>query len=534
MALILLFFSFLLAILQVIMLHSQEYPNTDQHSPVAEQKAQEYTERIRKGEDVRHILNGLPKTLLSALLRRAYYSLIPAEYRARTSQELTEHWNLPLIDITKMAQEQANQRFVIMCLQYHEQTSPCSSDEPYCQAKNEQWSEAFFSREHTFDTEKARQIIQVLKDWTIYGDTLYAHLVGRALRLQKGVDYNARDPKGPVDLREFQQARSRYVEKWLQNPGNRQWFNALEAFHQEHKNKDLSFAKKTVRIRHPDGTIHEKQRWTTPYSYQDGWIYYETNYFDEARASFVQPDREKTRYRAYINVECKDIVPTFSNIIAELRAHAALQKVGFQMKIADENIYGDTEEERSTERERAALKVMRQRDKIVLYLGDEGMRHALPILQAYAAKNAHTLSNEGVLLAQPLIDTHGKSIPGITITSAVTGLSPDPADKSPEYTSFNKMQEKIIEASLRTIRQALQDPQAVARIDTAKPRLALRQRLASLSPGVSLREFVQIFMTDAEGEAFLQNNLQQVYPQWAKAFGMKETAIAFKEHPVNA
>ncbi len=512
---------------------SQEYINEQQRSPVAEQKAREYTERIRAGEDVRYILNGLPKTFLRPLLQHAYRSLIPAEYRTRTSQELAAHWNIPLIDITKMTQEQANRYFVIMCLHWHEEEVVSASNEPRCRVMNAPRSEVFFFREHTFDAEKARQVMQILKDWTVYGDTLYAHLVGRAVRLQKGIDYNIHDPHGPVDLKDFQQARSKYVARWLQNPGNRQWFDDLDAFHQTHKNTDLSFEKKTVYIRQPDGTLHDKQRWTTPYFYQDGWVYYETNYFDGAKGSLVQPDREQTQYRVYLNMECKDIVSTFSHLIAELRAHPLLQRVGFQMKIADENIYGDTEEQRSTERERTALKVMHQRDKIVLYLGDEGIRHALPILRAYAEKNAHILSDEGVLLAQPLIGTHGQSIPGITITSETKGLSPDPLDPQPEYATFNKMQEKIIEASLRSIKQALQDPQAVARIDSAKPRLALRQRLASLSPRSSLREFAQVFTTDAEGELFLQNNLQRAYPPWAKAFGMKETAIAFKARSPN-
>lgn len=56
----------------------------------------------------------------------------------------------------------------------------------------------------------------------------------------------------------------------------------------------------------------------TPYLYEDGWLYYETNFFDESKGEFKQPDREKTQYRVYFNVDGGDIMLTFWEVIEEL------------------------------------------------------------------------------------------------------------------------------------------------------------------------------------------------------------------------
>lgn len=77
---------------------------------------------------------------------------------------------------------------------------------------------------------------------------------------------------------------------------------------------------------------------------------------------------------------------------------------------------GKTEEDRKKEREKMAMDVMNQRDRIVLYLGDKGIGRALPILQKYAEKHKQKFNKEGVLLSQALTDQNGQEIPGINVT----------------------------------------------------------------------------------------------------------------------
>lgn len=404
-----------------------------------------------------------------------------------------------------------------------EQVTQTIAEQP---AQIERQAESPLSRENHFGDKEAEQILQVMKDWAKYGSNLYNHLTGKAAKLEKGVDYKI-NPNGEPDLASYREARQKKAEEWFNDPGNKKWFEDFQKFNQEHSGKDLSFEKKTVKVKQPDGSFADKQRLTTPYLYEQGWLYYETNSFDEQKGEFKQPDREPNKYRVYFNLDGEDIMSTFGEVIEELNQDPELQKLGFQIKTAEARLVEKTEEGRKKEMERMATDIMNQRDRIVLYLGDKGIERALPILQKYAEKNKQKFNKEGVLLSQALTDKNGQEIPGLSVTSETKGKSPDKTDKDPGYNSFSLMQEKILESSLRSLITALKNPQTVEQIGATNPNL--KERLLKLDPKASTNDYLRAMVADAEGEQFLTKNLKTIYPQWSKAFGMSDRNIAFKE-----
>jgi len=65
------------------------------------------------------------------------------------------------------------------------------------------------------------------------------------------------------------------------------------------------------------------------------------------------------------------------------------------------------------------------KDKIVLYVGEKGINHALKLIQEYIQKNKAKFIKKTVLLAQKLYDMDGKEVIGASISSDVKGVSPD-------------------------------------------------------------------------------------------------------------
>lgn len=394
--------------------------------------------------------------------------------------------------------------------------------------------------ENIFDDEKANQVVAVMKDWAKYGGKLYDHLTGKDPRLEEGVDWQ-RNSDGSVNRESYRVAVSKKAEAWLTDPGNQKWFDDFVKFHKEHT-KEMSSEEKKVRIRNVDGTFSEKMKRTAPYLYQDGWLYHESNYFDEQKGEMTQPEREKTKYRAYINVGGEDLMQTFGDVIEALGNDPELKRLGFQIKTADARISetvpkdkykpnGEmrpaTEEEKRAEQAGMAMNVMNQRDRIVVYLGEKGIERAIPILRRYAEQNRAKFEKYGVLFSQTLKDSGGKEIPGISLTSETKGKSSDPSEVNSEYKSFSDMQDKVLQSSLRSLKAALRNPKTLEGMHANYPRV--KERLARLKPNASQEDFVRAVVSDTEGEEFLVKQLKSIYPQWAKAFGMSGKNVAFKD-----
>ena len=382
-------------------------------------------------------------------------------------------------------------------------------------------------QENLFDDEKAKQILDVTKDWIKYGGNFYSHLTGKDPRLEKGVDYKI-NPDGTPDMASYREARQKRAEAWFNDPGNKKWLEDFQKFHQQHSDNDLSFEKKIVSAKQPDGSFVDKERWTTPYLYENGWLYYETNYFDEQKGELKQPEREKTKNRVYFNVDGGNLMSTFGEVIDELNADPELQKLGFQIKTAEARIVGKTEVDKKKEVESMAMDIMNQKDRIVLYLGDKGIERALPILRKYAEKNLQKFGKEGILLAQTLTGESGQEIPGISVTSETKGMSPDPTESSKEYASFNDMQSKVIDSCFRSITAGLKNPKTLESMSMKYP--VMKEALSKLPAGTSTENYMKAILSDPNGEEFLSKNLKAIYPQWSKAFGMSGKNIAFKEN----
>ncbi len=366
--------------------------------------------------------------------------------------------------------------------------------------------------DNSFNDENASRILAVTRDWVKYGGNFYDHLTGKDPHLERGVDYGVL-PDGRIDMEAYKAARHKKVEAWLQEPGNRKWLAEGNQFLQDHQG-NVSYGMETVKVRQPDGTLVDKQRYTNPYLYDNGWLYYESNYFDKQTGEMTQPDRESTKYRVYFSPDGENVMGTFQDVITQLNADSELQKLGFQIKTADVAKLNEPE----------VSKIMNQRDRVVLYLGEEGMAKALPILQKYAESHPGMFNQEGVLLGQPLVDSQGNKIPGIVTTAEPRGKSPDPAS-SGEYKSFNEVQGKIIGSSYRTILTAIKEPQVLAQLKAKYP--GIHQGISTLGDKAATVDYLRVIIADPNGEDFLKRNLQAVYPQWAKAYGMSVQNIAF-------
>jgi hypothetical protein len=370
-------------------------------------------------------------------------------------------------------------------------------------------------RGNLFDDEKAKQILEVTKDWAKYGGNFYDHLTGKSINLQRGVDYKV-NPDGTPDMASYREARQKKIDAWLQDPSNQEWIAAGPKFEQDHK-QELGYGQETVKAKQADGTFADKERYTTPYFYENGWLYYESNYFDKQTGELKQPERESTKYRVYFNCEGGDILPTYQGMIEQLNNDPELQKLGFQIKTADVSKVSPSE----------VGQIMNQKDRIVLYLGEKGMEKALPILQKYAEQNRQKFNKEGVLLAQPLTDSQGQEISGIRTTSETKGMSPDPTESGKKYASFSDMQSKVIESCFRSITTGLKNPKTLEAMAAKYP--TMKDNLSKLPAGASTEDYMKGILADPNGEEFLARNLKAIYPQWAKAFGMSEKNIAFKE-----
>lgn len=389
-------------------------------------------------------------------------------------------------------------------------------NEKYFEKQLENTQENLIEQKNIFNDEKAEKITEITKNWLKFGGNFYDHLTGKNLELEKGVDYKI-NPDGTINMPSFIEARKKKIDHWLKDPSNQKWIADGPDFQKKHIN-ELSYGQEVVKARQSDGTFMDKSRYTTPYFYENNWLYYESNYFDKIIGELKQPEREETKYRIYFNCTGENVFPLYQGIIEELNQDPDLQKFGFQIKTADVSRI-DLQE---------ISQIINQKDRIVLYIGENGIKKAIPILQKYSEKNRQIFNEDGILLAQHLVDKQGNQIPGIKITSETKGYSPDPTDPNKRYASFNDMQSKIIESCFRSIATGLKNNKTMELISEKYPKM--KESLLKLATNASAEDYIKAILSDPNGSEFLTKNLKIIYPQWSKAFGMSEKNIAFKEN----
>lgn len=368
---------------------------------------------------------------------------------------------------------------------------------------------------NVFDEKKAKAILEVTSDWLVYGGNLYDHLTGKNIRLHKSVDYKVH-ADGTPDMESYREARQKKINTWLENPGNRVWLEEGKRFQEENKDK-LSFSREEIEIQNSDGSKVKKQRYTTPCFYEQGWLYYESNFFDKNLGDMRQPQREQTKYRVYFDVEGSHVFGTFHEVIDLFENDSVLRECGFQIKTADVSTLGFED----------IAHIMHQKDRIVLYVGQKGIERVYSLLQKYTSEKRDIFEKQGVLLAQPMKDTRGMEIPGVSITSEMKGVSPDPLEGSKRYASFSDMQSKIIESSYRSLVQELKNPQVFQKVCDIYP--VLGEDLQKLNPQDSVESFLRAIIKSTQGRDFLTKNLVSIYPEWARVFGVDENNIAFSK-----
>ncbi|MFH1367324.1 MAG: hypothetical protein ABIH38_05080, partial [Patescibacteria group bacterium] len=113
-------------------------------------------------------------------------------------------------------------------------------------------------QESLFDDEKAKQILEITKNWTKFGGNFYDHLTGKNLSLERGVDYKV-NPDGTPDMASFREARQKKIDAWVQDPSNQEWIAAGPKFEQDHK-QELGYGQETVKAKQADGTFVDKER----------------------------------------------------------------------------------------------------------------------------------------------------------------------------------------------------------------------------------------------------------------------------------
>ncbi|MFA5013114.1 MAG: hypothetical protein WC520_00950, partial [Candidatus Paceibacterota bacterium] len=370
------------------------------------------------------------------------------------------------------------------------------------------------NKDNFLDRKKALKLVNVIKEWVVCGGNLYSYLVGRALRLRKGIDYEI-NPDGTVNQNSFATVAREKVNEWLSKNENREWILAARKFKADH-GKRISYEKRKVKIRVPRA-LKEVSVYVNPYFYENGHLCYESNCFDETKGDMRQPEREETKYRISINVGSENVINVFESLLSQFSKDEELLRVGFAAETPA--LFEMTAENIS--------EAMNRKDKIAFYLGEKGITRALPIIQKYTGKNSSIFNKEGLLLAQPLFDNLGKQVPGVVISSEVSGTSPDSSRGFPKYASYNAMQAEIVMSSIESIIKALTSPEALTRLGQSNP--ILKQKILKIAPQNGEQNYLKVILSQKNGDVFLADNLIPVYYKWSKAFGMSENNLAFEK-----
>jgi hypothetical protein len=368
-------------------------------------------------------------------------------------------------------------------------------------------------KKNSLTERKAKEVINLVKDWINYDRDFYCHLTGRALKLRPGVDYGE-DEAGSED--NFLAARNKKIEEWLKLPSNRTWIAQANEFQKQNIDK-ISLKKEKVKIADQKQKIREEERYATPFFIENNWFCYESNYFDSYTQSMTQKNREESKYRIYFYTQKENIIGTFRDLVLKFSRNEDFDDCGFAAKtIAIFNPKADN----------LAL-FMNQKDQIILSFGEKGIDRALLILQEYVQKNRAKFEEKGILLGQKFFDRSGKEVPGICISSETMGVSPDASRGFPKYRSFNQMQSEIILASLSSVFKEIYSFDNLDRIGLKNPRL--KQKLLEMGHEAPLEDYLYLFFSQPSGDSFLIRNLEKVYPRWSRAFGMSRNNIAFKD-----
>lgn len=370
-------------------------------------------------------------------------------------------------------------------------------------------------KENILTQADAVEAINIIQDWFNYGGDLYKHWTGRIIKLKKGTDYKF-DSKGQVDIASYNAAVNAQAEEWLKQPVNRNWIAEANNFKKKNEN-NISFQKQTVELKDNKNNIYNEERYTTPYYCEEGWLIYESNYYDINLGAMTQKLREPSKYCIYFNMENQDIMRVYQDIIYKLNINEELSRVGFAVNTLA--MFNPTVA--------TITEAINAKDKIVLYVGEKGINHALKLIQEYIQKNKAKFIKKTVLLAQKLYDMDGKEVIGASISSDVKGVSPDASRGFPKYKSFNSMQVEIIQSTLNSIFKEIYNFDNLDKIGIANP--ALRDRLLEIGHDSELRKYLSLFLSQPSGINFLVKNLVRFYPKWSQAFGMSAHNIAFRE-----
>lgn len=370
-------------------------------------------------------------------------------------------------------------------------------------------------KENILTQADAEELVGVIRDWFYYGGDLYKHWTGRIIKLRRGVDYQV-NSEGQPDEGSYATAVNSRVEEWLKQPVNRNWIAEANAFKKENEST-ISFQKQVVEFKDAKNNVFSEERYTTPYHCEDGWLFYESNYYDTNLSAMTQRQREPSKYSIYFNVENQDIMRVYLDIIYKLSADEELSKVGFAINTIA--MFSPTVE--------IVSEAMNQKDKIVLFVGDRGINQALRLIQDYVQKNRAKFGKRGILLSQKFFDREGKEVPGVSVASNVKGVSPDASRGFPKYKSFNSMQVEIIQSALNSIFKEIYNFDNLDKIGFTNP--DLRDQLLEIGHDGSLRDYLPLFLSQQSGVNFLIKNLVRFYPKWSRAFGMSAHNIAFRE-----
>jgi hypothetical protein len=367
--------------------------------------------------------------------------------------------------------------------------------------------------DNPLDQRAAERIIDAARCWVAYGPNFYMNYTGKQARIEA-----PRLPTGEVDMQGYKRARHQLAEGYRSQEGMQKWIRDIGDFRARHQ---IGVLKEVERIRRSNGEKVSDRLSTEPYFINDGWIYYEPNVYNPETKQRVLPEAEGHDYRVYLSTEDGDVMATFEELIAVLGSSPELQRYGFQIKTPDLEGSGDDD----------VTRVANQSDRIVLYLGKEGAKAALPLLQQYAAEHPQRFSCEGIALGQPLVDQQGRKIPGIVLAGNIHG-NPKGVQFIGEPESFNEFQAQVITTTIGQIIREMKDPRITPELRAQYPRLY--QAVRELGENAQTSDCIRAILFDSrdgsarpEGEAFLARRLQEVYPQVAKQAGLSPRNFAF-------
>lgn len=379
--------------------------------------------------------------------------------------------------------------------------------------------EAFKNCDNFFDEEKARKVVEVIKNWansagSVPHQDLYEHLVGKhPPALKARVDYKVRDD-GDKDWKSYQEAREKRAKDWTSNVDNRSWVMENFKFKNEHNEEREKFTNlKTKEI---------KRFRMSNYSYDSSWIYYNSNYYIKNKENNVAnkyPESEAIDYRVYFNPRNKNVMPVFNNLIDNLESEEELRNLGFQIKTRIFN-----EGEGKFQLIQDIEKSINRRDRIVLYLGEKGINIALPLIKKYIEENRDAFNDEGVLLGQPFYDKEGNALNGACITSEIVGINPYTKGK---YETFNELQSQIIEEICKSVVGEIIDVKNRDKIKDKFPQIL--KIINKVPQGCGLDYYLKEMLSDNNVRKDLERHLVLEYPEYAKKFGLSERNIAFKK-----